>query len=229
MNSLKERNTLVEENMGLVYMVAKKFTGRGVEFEDIVQIGTIGLIKAGERFDKNLNIKFSTYAVTMVMGEIKRFFRDDGLLKIPRSVKELGYKIIKATEQLKRISNREPTVKELAQYLEIDIEKIIEAVDAMKPCESLCVENDAGLSLDEKLVSESSENLDIENKILLKELLGYLDGRLRKILFFRYFMDKTQSEIAKILSVSQVQVSRLEKRALEIMKSKCKSSINKNS
>lgn len=229
MNSLKERNTLVEENMGLVYMVAKKFTGRGVEFEDIVQIGTIGLIKAGERFDKNLNIKFSTYAVTMVMGEIKRFFRDDGLLKIPRSVKELGGKIIKATEQFKKISNREPTVKELAQYLEIDIEKIIEAIDAMKPCESLCVENDTGLSLDEKLVSESSENLDIENKILLKELLGCLDGRLRKILFFRYFMDKTQSEIAKILSISQVQVSRLEKRALEIMKSKCKTSINKNS
>ena len=132
MNSLKERNTLVEENMGLVYMVAKKFTGRGVEFEDIVQIGTIGLIKAGERFDKNLNIKFSTYAVTMVMGEIKRFFRDDGLLKIPRSVKELGSKIIKATEQFKKISNREPTVKELAQYLEIDIEKIIEAIDAKK-------------------------------------------------------------------------------------------------
>lgn len=219
MNSLNERNVLIENNMGLVYMVAKKYLGRGVEFEDLVQIGSMGLIKASERFDPELNVKFSTYAVTLIMGEIKRFFRDDGIIKIPREIKETGLKIVKVAEQMRKELGREPTISELSKHMGIDTERVVDALDAIRPCESIYAENDNKTSVYETLVDSKETNAEIEDGIFLKEMLNSLDVRLRQIVLLRFFKDKTQSEVGKILSISQVQVSRLEKRALEIMKS----------
>ncbi len=222
MNSLIIRNKIVEENMGLVYMVAKKFCGRGVEFEDIVQIGSVGLIKAGERFNPELNVKFSTYAVTVIMGEIKRYFRDDGLVKIPRTIKESGVKIVKAIEELKKTLNREPTVFELSNHLNLDSEKIVEALNALKPCESIFADSENDVNLCEKIPDIKDGNIEIEDEIFLKEILNTLDTRLRRIVILRFFRDKSQSEVGKMLGISQVQVSRLEKKALQILKNQSK-------
>ena len=225
MNNIIERNKRVEDNMGLVYMVAKKFTGRGVDFEDIVQIGSVGLLKASERYNPELDVKFSTYAVAIIIGEIKRFIRDDGLVKIPRTVKETGLKILKAIEQLKRIDNREPTLEELSKYTKISIEKIVEALDAMQPYESLYAETDNNVMLCERIADDNEASVNIEDSIFLKEIIKYLDSRLRQIVILRFFKDNTQSEVAKCLNISQVQVSRLEKKALEILKNMSKTTM----
>ena len=219
MNNLNKRNEFVEKNMGLVYMVAKKFLGRGVEFEDVVQIGSVGLIKASERFNPDLNIKFSTYAVTMIIGEIKRYFRDDGIVKIPRNIKETGMKIIKASEELKLRLDREPTITELSEFINVDTEKIVEALGAMQPYESLSKENENSASIYETIADDNEADIEIEDEIFLKELLLSLNSRLRQIIILRFYKDKTQSEVGDILKISQVQVSRLEKKALEILRS----------
>lgn len=222
MIDVERRNTFVKDNMGLVYMVAKKFCGRGVEFEDIVQIGSVGLIKASERFDSKLNIKFSTYAVAMIIGEIKRYLRDDGLIKIPRNIKENSSKILRATDFLRNKLNREPTVTEIGKYVGIDTEKVVEALEATRPCESIFAENDNSLPLYETIADEKETNLETEEKMFLKGVLNSLDARLRQIIVLRFFKDKTQSEVGKIMNISQVQVSRLEKKALEILRYKSK-------
>ena len=225
MEKMYERNRLVEENMGLVYMVAKKFCGRGVEFEDLVQIGSVGLIKAAERFDLEYNVQFSTYAVTIIIGEIKRYLRDDGILKIPRSIKETGVRILKTADRMKKELDREPTITEISAELGINCEKVVEAIEAMRPCESLYCSDEKKQELSEVIADDNEGALHIEDKIFLKEMLANLDLKLRQVVFLRYFKDKTQSEIGRILKISQVQVSRLEKKALEIMRNKSKTVI----
>jgi len=220
MDSINRRNKLIEDNMGLVYMAAKKFIGRGVEFEDIVQIGSVGLLKAGERFDPELNVKFSTYAVTMIIGEIKRYFRDNNSVKIPRGIKEAGYKINKAAECMRKQYNREPTIEELCSYTCMDVEQVVEAIDAMHPCESIYNQNENGTFLFETIADTKDVNLTIEDEIFLREIISSLDARLRQVIVLRFFSDKTQSQVAQILNVSQVQVSRLEKKALSLLKAK---------
>ena len=205
---------LVKNNMGLVLGISKRFFGRGYDCEDIIQIGTIGLIKAIRKFDKSYNVCFSTYAVPLIIGEIKRFIRDDGIIKVSRTHKTNAVKARLAEEKLSTKLNRNPTVSEISAECGLKAEEIIEALDATAPVESIY----QAYSDDGEKIIDRIGNFDEENKILsdisIKESLNILDSRERKIIVMRYFFQKTQSDIAKTIGISQVQVSRLEKGAL---------------
>lgn len=209
---------LVENNMGLVYSVVSRFANRRYEIEDLNQIGAIGLIKAVKKFDNSFGVKFSTYAVPMIMGEIKRFLRDDGVIKVSRSIKENAIKARRAEEFLRKKLGRNPSIKEISQECGIDEEEISQAFEATiipESLQSIQGENaDNGLSLMEKVAAESAEE-KIVDKIFLKEILKELNEREYTIIIMRYFRGKTQSEIADMIGVSQVQISRIEKKALE--------------
>lgn len=204
---------LVEQNMGLVINAAKRFLNRGCDFEELTQIGAIGLIKAVKRFDDAYGVCFSTYAVPVIIGEIRRFLRDDNIIKISRTVKERAIKGRKAEEQLRRELKREPTINEVSEVSGISTEDLVEAFEAAAVPESIYYENDdSGQS--ERLRAPDSEN-DIINKVLISELLSHLDARERQIIVLRYFKEKTQAQIAEIIGVSQVQISRIEKNVLK--------------
>ena len=207
------RDELVEKNMGLVISAAKRFTNRGYDFEELTQVGSIGLIKAIKRFDPSFDVQFSTYAVPMIMGEIRRFLRDDGIIKVSRSLKETAIKGWKAEEHLRRELKREPTITEISEYCNIPTENLIEAFDAVTLPESIYYENDESGNSEKLKVSDCES--EIINKVLISGLLDKLEKREKQIIVLRYFKEKTQSQIAEIIGVSQVQISRIEKNVLE--------------
>lgn len=214
------QDTLVRCNVALVKSVVKKFLWRGVEYDDLFQIGCMGLVKSINNFSDKFDVRFSTYAVPMIAGEIKRFLRDDGMVKVSRSLKELAAKSAAVAEQLKREHNRDPSIQEIAAVVGVDAEEIVLAQDAARSHLSLHepVFEDSGATLLDQ-VGESVDDSELMiDRILLKELIGKLDARDRKIIFLRYFQDKTQSEIARIMGVSQVQISRLESKIIQKLK-----------
>ena len=224
---LSAQNKIVEENVGLVRSVVKRFLNRGHEADDLFQIGCIGLIKAIQKFDLGFNVKFSTYAVPMIMGEIKRFIRDDGIIKVSRSLKELAIKAMSLQESIRKESDREPSVKEMAEKLGVTPEELAMALDAgMKP-ESLYAtpmdDGKEGKSLIDRIESGIDHESEIVDRILVRELLNNFGEREQKIIILRYFKQKTQSQIAAQLGISQVQVSRIEKKVLNTMREQFKS------
>ena len=216
------RARLVEENTGLVWCVVKRFYKRGVEMEDLFQIGTIGLLKAIDKFDLNYDVKFSTYAVPMIAGEIKRFLRDDGMIKVSRSLKELSYKAYLCREKLQERFGREPSVTELAGELGVEPEELMAALDASSEVESLhkpIYQSDGQeVSLMDRLPWRAEPEEEVLDHLLLKELLGGLEKEERQLIYLRYFADRTQAQAGKELGISQVQVSRLEKKILKSMR-----------
>lgn len=214
----RAENLMVEQNMGLVYSIVKRFSGRGYELDDLTQIGAIGLIKAVKKFNPEFNVQFSTYAVPMIAGEIKRFMRDDGAIKISRSLKESAMKGWRAEEILRRKLNREPTISEVSEECGIEVEDLLEAFEAAAPPESIYESiysgGDKEIQVVDTIAGEEIEN-NIINKVLLDDILKQLKPREKQILILRYFKGKTQSEIAKMVGVSQVQISRIEKKAIE--------------
>ncbi len=213
------REQLVEENIGLIWCVVKRFHGRGAEAEDLFQIGSIGLLKAIDKFDLSYDVKFSTYAVPMISGEIRRFLRDDGMIKVSRSLKELAYKSFQAREELMGILGREPTLDELAENMQVEKEEIVQAMEAGGEVESLYrpihQKEGSEIRLLDKLEEKERKEEKILDTMLLKQLLETLDGQERTLIYLRYFAEKTQSDVGKILGISQVQVSRMEKRIIE--------------
>ena len=218
------RDTLVEENLGLVWSIVRRFTGRGVEAEDLFQIGSIGLLKAIDKFDPGYEVQFSTYAVPMITGEIKRFLRDDGMVKVSRSLKELSWKAYAVRERLERELGQEPSLSLIARELEVTMEELVMALDSGAEVESLqktIYQGDGNdISLEDRLEERSGAQEQLLNRILLEETLDKLEARERQIIYLRYFEDKTQTEIARELGISQVQVSRMEKKILRIMRGK---------
>ena len=218
----KAREQVATENLGLVWSVVRRFAGRGHELEDLYQIGCIGLMKCIDKFDPAYDVKFSTYAVPMIMGEIKRFLRDDGMVKVSRSLKETAYKVYSVREQMMNEHGIEPTIEELASSLEIEKEDIVLALEAGSEVESIyktIYQNDGNsIYLIDKLVSSEDESRQAVDRLALEELLGQLEEKERSIIRMRYFEDKTQTEIAGFLGISQVQVSRIEKKVLTKMR-----------
>lgn len=213
------REQLVEENVGLIWCVVKRFYGRGLENEDLFQIGSIGLLKAIDKFDLSYDVKFSTYAVPMISGEIKRFLRDDGMIKVSRTLKELSYKMFQTREKLLDLLGREPTIEELAEKMQIDKEEIVEALEAGSEVESIYkpIHQKEGneIRLMDKLEEKEHREEKILDHMLLQQLLGTLEKEERTLIYMRYFQDKTQSQVGKELGISQVQVSRMEKKIME--------------
>lgn len=219
----KAQEILVSHNLGLVRSVVNRFSNRGYEKEDLFQLGCIGLIKAIQKFDVKYDVRFSTYAVPMIIGEIKRFLRDDGIIKVSRSLKQTATKIKITKEKLYKKLGREPTIQEISDTLDIPKEEIIMALDSNAHPEYLqdVIHHDDGAPiylLDKVSKSESLEDSEVIDRILLQEVISKLDARERQIIILRYFKDKTQTEIAKVLGISQVQVSRIEKKVLKSMK-----------
>lgn len=216
----KER--LVKENVGLIWSIVRRFGNRGYELDDLFQIGSIGLLKCIDKFDMSYNVKFSTYAVPMITGEIKRFLRDDGMIKISRSLKETACKVKVEREKFLKEFNREATISEISERLDITDEEILVALEANLEVESLyktIYESDGNdIYLIDKLNSKKDEQSELIDKIVLDEEINKLNEKEKEIIKLRYYEDKTQVEIAKILQISQVQVSRLEKKILTKMR-----------
>ncbi|OLS36052.1 RNA polymerase sigma-F factor [Alkalihalophilus pseudofirmus] len=214
------RDLIVNRNTRLVWSVVQRFMNRGYEADDLFQIGCIGLIKSVDKFDLSYDVKFSTYAVPMIIGEIQRFLRDDGTVKVSRSIKELGNKIRKMKDELTKSLGRVPTVNEIAEQLEITSEEVVFAGEASRSLTSIhetVYENDGDpITLLDQIADQTETKWF--DKIALKEAIRDLDERERLIVFLRYYKDQTQSEVATRLGISQVQVSRLEKKILEQMK-----------
>lgn len=216
------RDQVVTENIGLVWSIVRRFANRGHELEDLFQIGSIGLIKAIDKFDSTFEVKFSTYAVPMITGEIKRFLRDDGMIKVSRSLKEIAGKVRITKEVLENRLDREPTIEEISHELEIDVEDIIMALESNAEVESLyktIYQGDGNaIYLIDKLEQTKDENEIVIDRMALKEIMNSLEEKDRDLIHLRYFCEKTQTEIAKELGISQVQVSRLEKKILKTMR-----------
>jgi RNA polymerase sporulation-specific sigma factor len=207
----KAKETMIVRNTALVKSIVKKFLNRGVEFDDLMQIGSLGLVKAVLGYDPSYDVRFSTYAVPMIAGEIKRFLRDDGIIKVSRSLREKSFEIFSAKARLKDELQREPTVEELAVKLEMSAEDIVFAMEAVRSPVSIfepAFDDDTSKTLLIDTMCENSDS-DMIDQILLRELLGKLTAKERQLIMLRFYSDKTQMEIAEILGVSQVQVSRL--------------------
>lgn len=216
------RDQLVMDNVGLIWSIVRRFTGRGYEMEDLFQIGSIGLIKAIDKFDTGFDVKFSTYAVPMITGEIKRFLRDDGMIKVSRSIKEMGIRVRAAREEMTYSLGREPTIEEIAARLETSREEVAASMEAGAEVESLYRPTGNGddntMFLMDRLEEENNDHEELLNRMVLKELMEGLNEEQREIIVRRYFYNQTQTQIAKELGISQVQVSRLEKRILKEMR-----------
>lgn len=218
------REVLIENNLGLVHAIVRRFVGRGVEPEDLFQIGTIGLMKAIDHFDLNYDVKFSTYAVPLISGEMKRFLRDDGPVKVSRTLKEQAMKVGQVRQILQAELSREPTLQEIAQRAELSVEEIVAATEADYKVESIYApvyRNDGSeVMLMDMLGREDEEKEALLNRMLLKQLLQGLNETESTLIHMRYFQEKTQTEVAKELGISQVQVSRLEKKILLAMRAR---------
>ena len=213
------RDLLVEQKTGLVWSIVRRFLNRGVEAEDLFQIGSIGLMKAIDKFDTSYEVRFSTYAVPMITGEIKRFLRDDGMLKVSRSMKETAGKGYAAREQLERKLGREPSLMEIADEIGVTPEELAMAMESGAEIETLqktIYQGDGNdISLMDKLEEKTNQNEKLLDRILLENLLKILEPDERKLIYLRYFQEETQVSIAKKMGISQVQVSRMEKKILE--------------
>lgn len=203
---------MIEDNIGLVHSCAQKLKGRGMEYDDLFQAGCIGLVKATDAFDTERGVRFSTYAVPVILGEMRRLFRDGGTIKVSRTLKELSLKINRTREQFSLVHGREPHISELAELLEVSEAQIVEAISAATPPLSLTAgEDEGGGQLD--LPVDSPEEM-LSDIISLKQVLGQLEPGDRRLVFLRYFGGKTQTQTAEELGMTQVQVSRREKKIL---------------
>lgn len=218
------RAQLVEENAGLVWCIVKRFMNRGAEADDLFQIGSIGLLKAIDKFNLDYDVKFSTYAVPMISGEIKRFLRDDGMIKVSRSLKELVYKAYLCQEKLQEALGREPSVTEIADELCVSTEELTMAMEASGDIESLqksIYQTDGQeIRLMDKLPGQEGQEERIVDHMVLGNLLMSLDAKERQLIYLRYFANRTQTQVGEELGISQVQVSRMEKRILKQMREK---------
>ncbi|MDY5948862.1 MAG: sigma-70 family RNA polymerase sigma factor [Oscillospiraceae bacterium] len=210
-----ERDELIENNLGLVHACANRFKGRGAEYDDLFQAGCVGLIKAADNFDPQRGFSFSTYAVPVILGEIKRIFRDGGTVKVGRAIKEKSRAAVKRRDEISLSLGREPTIGELAESLGIDAAETAMLLNASMPVMSLTVGEDGECQTDIPIESPESK---ISDFLALRQVLQTLDERDRKMIELRYYRSKTQSETAKILGMTQVQVSRREKAVLEIIR-----------
>ena len=214
---------LIKNNSGLVWNIVKRFSGRGYESEDLYQIGTIGLIKAIKRFDIELEVQLSTYAVPYILGEIKRFIRDDGIIKVSRQTKELSIKIKSIQREYLNKKGEEISISELSKILEVSKEEIAAAIESTNSVDSI-YSNEKSSDDQRMLIEKISTNKDdystLLDNIILKEMIDNLEERERKIILLRFYKEQTQSQVGKILGITQVQVSRIEKKVLEKMKSK---------
>lgn len=216
----KAMSEIIDSNAGLVWNIAKRFTFRGYDIEELFQVGCMGFIKAIKKFDVSYDVQLSTYAVTMIMGEIKRFIRDNGSIKVSRSLKELSSKIRDIQEEQVKSGREEFTMEELEKKLNVSKEDIIMALDAALYVDSLDrkISEDDVSSIGERIPCEEKEYNNLLDKLTIESILHKLDENERKVIIFRYYKEKTQTEISKILGISQVQVSRLEKKALSRLK-----------
>ena len=217
------REVLIEQNLGLVHHIVKRFLNRGYEAEDLFQIGVIGLIKAIDKFDPSFAVKFSTYAVPLISGEIKRFLRDDGMVKVSRTIKENGSRVKYARERLFLKLNRDPTLEEVSREAGLTTEEVILAMEANVQVESIyqsVYQNDGNeiYMVDQLTDKGKDEQERMLNHLVIKQLLDGLSETEQKLIRLRYYQDKTQTEVAKILGTTQVQVSRMEKKLLVKMR-----------
>lgn len=212
------REKLINCNLRLVFNLVQRFSNRGYDLEDLFQIGTIGLIKAIDKFDLKYNVKFSTYAVPMIIGEIRRFLRDDNPVKVSRSLKENAYKINKMRDAMTKELGREPTLNEISEKLELTLEEIIASMEAVQmPTsihETLYQDDGDPIYIIDQLSNEKDDNKWFDH-IAMKEVLNKLSEKEREIILMRFYQDKTQTEVAKQVGLSQVQVSRIERQALK--------------
>lgn len=209
MNRLSDK--FIEENLGLVHALANRFRGRGIEYEELYSAGCVGLVKAAKGFDEGRGLKFSTYAVPVILGEIKRLFRDGGTVKVSRGLKELSLKVSRRREEMLK-AGRDPTISELAEYFGVSFEQIAEAISAAQPALSLTAAEEDGSEYDLPIEPPQAKATD---KIALEQCLSQLGAQDRQLIFLRYWRGLTQSEVGRELGMTQVQVSRREKRLLE--------------
>lgn len=221
MGSKAAKEKIVSDNTGLVWSIARRFVNRGYDLEELYQIGCIGLLKACDRFESRYGVQFSTYAVPLIAGEIKRFLRDNGAIKVSRILKQNGYQISKEKEALLHKYGREATLDELADYTGLCVEDIVMATEANREVESIqqtiCGKDGTQVSLVERLVDEAQSEVaaeNIMNRILVGQAMEKLGEMEQELIRLRFFEDRTQTEVAKVLGISQVQVSRLEKKIL---------------
>lgn len=209
---------LLQNNIPLIKSIVRRYQNKQIEYEDLLQLGTLGFIKAVNNFDASFGVRFSTYAVPMIAGEIKRYIRDNGAIKVSRLLKAQNQVINVFIEEYRQKNSRDPSVKEIADYMKIEESDVVFIIDSARYPVSIHAEKDEdGLSLEDKLCSKENQDDYIE-KVVLREAIDSFDERDKKIIFLRYYRDKTQSEIAKELGVSQVQVSRLEAKILDRLK-----------
>ncbi len=214
------KSILIENNAPLVKSIVKRYLNKGVEYDDLYQLGCLGFLKAINNFDESFNVKFSTYAVPMIAGEIKRFLRDDGSIKVSRAIKGLYFQMQKVFDERKLSNLPPPTIAELANMFNIDEQEVVFTLESARMPISLQQQFDGGSGLEVIDRVADNEDVDITDSILVKDLLMTLNEKDRKIIILRYFRDKTQSEVAQMLGVSQVQVSRIESKILKRLKQK---------
>lgn len=224
--SNEEMSKIVQKNSGLIWSIVNRFANRGYSKEDLYQIGCIGLIKAIKRFDINFNVKITTYSVPYIIGEIKRFIRDDGPIKVSRSIKELNIKIMELQKEYFNKYGRDITLDEISRELKISKEEITMALDSTRPVDSIesakYTDNktDKTVSILEQISTGRDEQTEITNRIAIKNLINELDEREKEIIMLRYYKQKTQMQVSKIMGITQVQVSRIERKILDNMRRK---------
>lgn len=217
------RDKVLTENTALIWSIVRRFLNRGYEGEDLFQIGCIGMLKAIDRFNESYNVAFSTYAVPLITGEIRRFLRDDGIIKISRTIKENQNKIIAETEKYREKYNMEPTIEQLGEICDLTKEDVVTAIESLRNVESIYKEIDNSsdgnaVGIVDRLVDKTDHEKMVIDRMLIKQLLDTLDEQERNIIILRYYKNKTQSDIADKIGITQVQVSRLEKKILEKLK-----------
>ena len=224
-NGSKEDMTkLIEDNNGLIWSIVRRFSGRGYDVEDLYQIGSIGFIKAIQRFDTSFEVRLSTYAVPYILGEIKRYIRDDGPIKVSRSIKELNVKILELQREFLHKYGRDISLEEISKELKISKEEIAMALDSARPVDSIedakykDNKTDKTVSILEQISTGKDEETEITNRITIKNLINELNDNEKEIILLRYYKQKTQMQVSKILGITQVQVSRIERKVLDKMK-----------
>ena len=216
-NNEEAMEILLKNNSGLIWNIVKRFMGRGYELDDLYQIGSIGLIKAIKRFDIHLDVQLSTYAVPYIMGEIKRFIRDDGIIKVSRQTKELAVKIKQIQNEYLGKNGKEISIVEISEILKISKEEIAAAIDSIYSMDGA---NEDDRMLIEKIADNTDEYTRVVNKITLNEMIAQLEEREKEVIFLRFYKEQTQAQVGKILGITQVQVSRIEKKVLDKMRMK---------
>jgi len=219
-----EMTKLIEENNGLIWSIVKRFSGRGYELEDLYQIGAIGFIKSIKRFDTSYEVRLSTYAVPYILGEIKRFIRDDGPIKVSRSIKELSVKILELKKEYFNKTGEEISLKKISEILKVPKEEVAMAIESANPVDSIEEatytnnKDDKSISIIDKLSTGEDEQTLISNRLTVKKLIEDLQEKEREVILLRFYKNKTQTQVSKILGISQVQVSRTERKILNNMK-----------